>query len=144
VKNHSCVICRWEDGLDPLNGGKIAETENFFVFHNQTHPAPVLGWLIIAPKAHILQQTAFSPDVLLELMELQQKMTAILEKTTRTGRVYWAVFGEEVKHLHFHLIPRPENLPAEALGWRIFGYKPEDGAGKREVEGFCDFIREQF
>lgn len=143
MASHVCPICRWLNGTDHLAGGILTETDHFYVFHRQLVPAPVIGWLIIAPKDHLITQTEIPADWQAELTGLQFRLTQLLEKTTRSERVYWVLFSEEVRHIHFHLIPRQESMPEEKRGPAIFSWKPEDGAGRLEIEGFCDFFRQQ-
>ena len=63
-----------------------------------------------------------SPAVVLSLYMLgldPVALTAALHPT----RVYVALFGEGegFEHIHFHVVPRPPDLPAELRGPKVFG-----------------------
>src|SRR5690606_16748371 len=100
----------------------------------------VLGWLMVVPKKHVTDQMQFSLDQAQELVGLQMTYTKKLLELTGAERIYWVMFGEKVKHLHFHLIPIRKDLPAEAKGPNIFSWQGEKSLADEEIAAFCRAI----
>lgn len=137
--NHSCSLCRKNHKLERLSGQIIYETPSFSVIHQQP-PVYVLGWLLIIPKDHLTTQLELTKEQSIELIELQQKFTSILTEYTKAERIYWVMFGEKVKHIHFHLIPIQKDLIPEARGPKIFDWIGEKPISELEIDGFCDYM----
>lgn len=139
IINHSCIFCRIWHQQEKIVGSILAETENFYCIHQQ-QPISVLGWLLIVPKNHVTDQTELTEKMSNELSNLQMNMTRLLKDKTKAERIYWTLFSEKVKHIHFHLIPRMKNLPEAAFGAKIFDWTPENSISELEVDGFCDYL----
>lgn len=139
--NHTCSLCRFSLHLDRLTGDIIEETQNFIIIHYQKYPVHILGWLIISPKRHIEDQVELTLEEQQELMSLQMKYTRLIKSKTRSERIYWLMFSEQVPHIHFHLIPRSDDFPSEFRGTAIFDFVADRPFSTLEVEGFCDYLR---
>lgn len=139
--NHSCTLCRKYNKLDKLTGQIVFETEHFVVIHQQP-PVYVLGWLIILPKEHMTDQLQLTKIQTAELIDLQMKFTRILTELTKAERIYWVMFSEKVKHIHFHLVPVQKDLVSEARGHKIFEWEGEKPVSELEIDGFCDYLIE--
>lgn len=137
--NHTCQWCRIMSHQDKLSGNIIRESKHFIVIHQQ-QPVTILGWLIIIPKVHSTDQSAFTTEMVHELADLQLSLTQLLKEKTKAEKIYWAMFSEVVKHVHFHLVPRSRDLPPEAKGPAIFGWKGDRPILDLEVDGFCDYL----
>lgn len=114
--NSKCPLC-FDASEAPAQ--VFYEGTYFRVMHRPV-PCPVSGWLLIVPNRHVTSQREFTSDEKVELSFLQFQFTEYLETYLKVKRVYWAVFAEVVPHIHFHLIPRSDTLPAHDRGHRIF------------------------
>ena len=108
----NCIFCKIVKKEIPCN--KIYEDEDILVF-NDIHPAAPVHFLLI-PKLHIdsLAETQDSHQNLLGKMLLlasklakEQGCEDGFRTIINTGRVG----GQEVFHLHFHIIGGRERLP---------------------------------
>jgi diadenosine tetraphosphate (Ap4A) HIT family hydrolase len=87
------------------------------------------GWLVVVPARHIVSLAELSPD---EAAVLGPLLTAVARAeidVTGCLKVYLALFAEAEgsHHLHIHVVPRQDDLPAGLRGPGVFGYlqRPE-------------------
>lgn len=108
----SCIFCRIARGEIP--GRKIYEDEDVLVFHD-INPIAEVHFMLI-PKAHVeslLHADESHRDVLGKIMLLAPKLARELglgegfKTFVNTGRGG----GQEVMHLHVHVIGNPGGLP---------------------------------
>jgi histidine triad (HIT) family protein len=110
----NCIFCRIAEGKIPSS--KVYEDDEIFAFHD-IHPWAPVHFLLI-PKAHIVSLAHVGPEhaaVLGRMMALVPELARQegcrpypdggFRVVTNTG----ADGGQEVHHLHFHVIggPRP-------------------------------------
>ena len=110
----NCVFCKIAAGAIPSR--KVYEDDELFAFHD-LHPWAPVHFLII-PKAHIASMAQVGPEngallgrmmVLAPQLALQQGCNPYPEGGFRILTNTGAEGGQEVHHLHFHVIggPRP-------------------------------------
>ncbi len=98
-----CIFCKIVDGQIPSN--KILENEEFLAFHDINPAAPI--HVLVIPKEHI---NSFHETP----AKLMEKMTPFIQEVaTKLGldesgyRLITNIGsdgGQEVKHLHFHIL----------------------------------------
>ena len=98
-----CIFCNIIEGKIPAK--KVLENENFLAFHDINPIAPV--HVLIIPKEHIESFNSTSGEVM-------AKMTDFIKEVAKEVGVYEDGYrlitnindngGQEVKHLHFHLL----------------------------------------
>ena len=107
-----CIFCNVIDGKIPCT--KVYEDEEFLAFHD-IHPAAPVHFMVI-PKRHIASLAQVDPghQMLLGKMLVLSSRLAIEQgcgdgwrTVINTGRVG----GQEVYHLHVHVIGGKEILP---------------------------------
>jgi diadenosine tetraphosphate (Ap4A) HIT family hydrolase len=89
----------------------IFETGHFRVEH--CRDCGVAGYLIVSPRKAVPSLGAMAPEALADLGAVLARATAAIEAVLLPGRVYCALFGEEVRDVHFHVFPRTDALLAE-------------------------------
>jgi len=108
---NDCIFCKIANGTIPSR--KIYEDEDLFAFHD-IHPQAPLHFMVI-PKPHIasLNETHAGHEALLgklfaKIGELAraQGATEGFRTIINTGKVG----GQEVYHLHVHVLSGPEPL----------------------------------
>ena len=115
--NHSpdCLFCKIAQGQIPAN--KVYEDADFIAFHD-IHPKAPLHLLLI-PKAHIvsLMQVEASHQALLGKMLVLAPELAKQNGSPggfRVGINNGRVGGQEVYHLHMHILGGPEPIGTQA------------------------------
>ncbi|ACR80808.1 MULTISPECIES: histidine triad nucleotide-binding protein [Kosmotoga] len=102
----NCIFCKIIAGEIPA--GKVAETENFLAFRDINPVAP--AHILVVPKKHMEKPgelALLDGDILKELFKLFQDIAekeGIAESGFRTLVNTGPDSGQEVKHLHFHII----------------------------------------
>ena len=111
-----CLICQEHRLEVALPGDHLIVGDDVIAFHLPPWPPPAedvyLGYLMVTPRRHV-------PDFG-ELTESESAaMGASISRLTRAlkalgaERVYLAVIGHGVAHLHVHLFPRWPGTPEE-------------------------------
>ena len=90
----------------------------------------LLGWLIIAPRRHVMELSELTDDEAASLGVWQVRLARALAAELGRPKTYVARFGEAAGyHLHFHVIARPPELADERVGPGVFGFL---GPGERD------------
>jgi len=104
---HNCIFCKIVAGEIPSN--KVYEDEDFFAFHDIAPKAET--HLLVIPKRHIVNLKDLSQDD----AELMGKMMLVIPKIAeQEGLVGYRTItntgkegGQEVFHMHFHILGGP-------------------------------------
>ena len=110
----NCIFCKIAAGAIPSR--KVYEDDEFFAFHD-LHPAAPVHFLIV-PKVHIPSMAQVAPEQapllgrmlgLVPALALEQGCNPYPEGGFRTVINTGAEGGQEVHHLHLHVMggPRP-------------------------------------
>lgn len=98
-----CLFCKIATNEIPSN--TIAETDDFIAFHDINPKAPV--HILAIPKKHIDSFNEVTPKIMAGMTSFIQEIAKDL-KIDKTGyRVITNIGengGQEVKHLHFHIL----------------------------------------
>ncbi len=80
------------------------------------------GWLVLATRRHITAVADMDGTEAGELGPLVQRVSRALQEELGCTKTYVAQFAEDPRHphVHFHVIPRRADQPAEWKGPRIF------------------------
>lgn len=104
----NCIFCKIIEGSAPSS--KISETERVITFMS------LEGYPLVVTKKHIvnLLDSDLDDDTAAELGKMERDMAVAVEKAFEVDSV--SVYkgsgpnaGQEVMHLHSHIIPRKEN-----------------------------------
>jgi diadenosine tetraphosphate (Ap4A) HIT family hydrolase len=88
----------------------VHEDEYWHVDHAISPPFSK-GWLIVKPKRHVESVGDLSAEEAASLGPLLKRVCAAVERALGAERVYVCSFGEEVRHVHFHVVPRTQEMP---------------------------------
>jgi len=107
VMTEDCLFCKIISGKIPSN--KIYEDDAVFAFLD-IYPASE-GHTLVAPKEHFSKFTDMNAGDVASLFEAARKITAAAEKAiladgSNIGINNGEVAGQEVPHVHVHVIPR--------------------------------------
>jgi diadenosine tetraphosphate (Ap4A) HIT family hydrolase len=136
MKTRPCFICGLVSG-DPAFAHPIVYEDDFAIAFLNKYP-PMLGYVLVCPKAHAEQATGdlSLPDYL-RLQGVIYRVSEALRRVLDVERVYILSLGSQAgnRHVHWHVAPLPPGVPAEqqqlaALDVERAGYLAMDEAEK--------------
>jgi len=98
-----CIFCNIIEGKIPAN--KVLENDKFLAFNDINPIAPI--HILIIPKEHIESFNSTSGEVMAEMTDFIKevaKKVGVYEDGYRLITNINDNGGQEVKHLHFHLL----------------------------------------
>jgi len=98
-----CLFCKIVNNEIPAN--IVLENENFLAFHDRNPKAPV--HVLVIPKLHVDSFNEVTGETMAGITAFIQELAKELAIDTRGYRVITNVGkdgGQEVKHLHFHVL----------------------------------------
>lgn len=146
-----CFTCKSNLGIRRISPGPtIYRGKHWLIEH--AYPCQIKGWLVIIAKEHVEALHELTAEAFSELAEFIEKTTKILRESLGDEgckKEYVVCFAEakHFYHIHFHIIPRPVNLPDTERGPKIFAQlkiKKEDAVPRKEVEEFCKYLQSKF
>jgi diadenosine tetraphosphate (Ap4A) HIT family hydrolase len=131
-----CFSCARSAGIDQLPPReRVAGDDLWRVAHAFNTALP--GWLVLIPRRHVTAIAELTDAEAASLGRWQVRLSRALTAALGCSKTYVAQFAEaeDFSHVHFHIVPRPTDLPAELRGPRVFGLLgPEDRAHISEQE----------
>ena len=119
---HTCQrIARRDAGQAPT-WDNILRTAHWDLVHAYDSALP--GWLVLVARQHVASIAELSREAAAELGPLLRCVSIALEEVSGCGKTYVAQFAESHQHphVHFHIVPRKADCPADRLGPKAFGY----------------------
>ena len=111
---NDCLACDVPAGKIQAPGGMIYEDEYWMVDHSVS-PVMLRGFLIIKPKRHCEPLSELTLQEWVTFGPITHNVSKALTQAVSPARVYLCSFGESVTHVHFYLIPRTPDMPANGL-----------------------------
>ncbi|MEA1919664.1 MAG: histidine triad nucleotide-binding protein [Campylobacterota bacterium] len=108
-----CIFCKIVNKELPSN--LVLEDDDFFAFHDINPKAPI--HILIIPKVHVDSFNEVSADMMSKMTPFIQRVATHVNIEKSGYRVITNIGdngGQEVKHLHFHL------LGGAKLAWTHF------------------------
>ena len=86
------------------------------------------GWSVVIPTRHVESLDELTDGESASLGVLLRDLTGALKAVTGCQKTYVMLLAEMpgFNHLHFHVVPRMDDLPSERTGTAIFAYLKED------------------
>ena len=100
----------------------IYQTKFWDVVHAFNTSLP--GWLVLVLKRHIESLDELTEQEAAELGPLIRRVSLSLKAVVGCLKTYVIQFAEaeEHRHVHFHIVPRMANQPADRRSTRVFAY----------------------
>lgn len=98
-----CIFCKIVKDEIPAN--KVHENDDFLAFHDVNPKAPI--HILVIPKNHIEKFQNATPELMAKITPFIQEVARILELDQRGYRLIvnnGEDGGQEVMHLHFHML----------------------------------------
>lgn len=115
IQKQKCFLC------EPISPDLLIWEDNNFIVLLDAYPS-VKGHVIIASKEHVEALSDLSEELSSNLMMLARKVDEALRQIFNPFRVAIVSSGLAVKHLHFHVIP----IPNEEMMWGFKYLKKDD------------------
>jgi diadenosine tetraphosphate (Ap4A) HIT family hydrolase len=122
---NTCKTCelltRRDTGTAPL-WDNILRTRYWDVVHSFNTALP--GWLVLVCRRHVEAVHELTDDEATELGLLLRRVSLALREVTGCLKTYVIQFAEAEghPHVHFHVVPRMADQPADRRGPQVFGY----------------------
>ncbi|MBD2167951.1 HIT family protein [Calothrix membranacea FACHB-236] len=114
-----CLACHVLSGKIKAPGGAIYE-DNYWIVEHSLSPVLLSGYLIIKLKRHCENLADLTLEEANALGPIIQKTCLALSRLMKPAKIHVCSWGEEVKHIHFHVIPRNEDMPVGNLKLLIY------------------------
>ena len=116
-----CFVCRKHRGKEPVPGGPIYEDNLVYASHARIPPEgrAYLGWCFVEPCRHTPGLSELTDAEAKAVGWLIARLSRALKAELEAERVYAFVLGDQVPHLHVHLIPRHRGTPREYWGVKV-------------------------
>lgn len=143
--NPSCNSCRSNTGENRISPGPTIYEGRFWLVEH-AYPSALKGWLVIVLKRHAEALHELTAEEFVELGELQQHVSKLLQEETGCMKEYLVCFAEMAgfHHIHFHVIPRAVDLPDNLKGSKVFAFLKVSQANAvpaEEIKMFCERLR---
>jgi len=106
----ACVACAEVGGQLSAPGGIILDDGLWFVSHH-TGPFTDPGELIVKTRRHCESLAELTPAEAKALGPILQTAVQALERAVVAERIYAVSFNEQLRHVHFLLLPRTSDMP---------------------------------
>ena len=70
------------------------------------------GWTVVVFKRHARELFELAPTERIQLMEEVSRLAKVLFETFEANKINYAQLGNQIPHIHWHVIPRLPNDPA--------------------------------
>jgi diadenosine tetraphosphate (Ap4A) HIT family hydrolase len=100
----------------------IYEDEHWRVAHAFNTSLP--GWLVVIAKRHVASFAELKEEEAASFGPLLHRVSRALREVTGAVKTYTILFAEhpDHPHVHFHVVPRMADMPADKRGRRAFDY----------------------
>jgi diadenosine tetraphosphate (Ap4A) HIT family hydrolase len=139
-----CFNCAYETRSDlPLreNVWRVGDAWRVALAFNSS----LKGWTVVIPTRHIESLDELTDEESATLGLLLRDLTRALKTVTGCQKTYVMLLAEMpgFNHVHFHVVPRMDDLPSERTGAAIFAYLKEDPLSDNDRDEIALRIREE-
>ena len=144
----ACYSCLSNSAIRRISPGPtIFEGDYWLIEH--AYPCGIKGWLVLVLKRHAEALHELTTAEFAESGVLLGRTASILHAVSGSEKEYAMCLAEveHFKHIHFHVVAKPIDLPEELKGTRIFAMlkvSEQEAVPKEEVKAFCELLRDRF
>jgi len=111
----TCKAC---SGIWPGNDLFIADLGLSMAYLHDDQFFP--GWAVVVFKRHASELFHLAPTERIQLMEEVSRFAKVLSEVFDAKKMNYALLGNQLPHIHWHVIPRLQNDPAPLEPvWRV-------------------------
>ena len=107
MSDPSCSAC---SGTWPASDHFIADLGLSMAYLHDDQFFP--GWTVVVFKRHATELFHLAPTERIQMMEEVSRFAKMLAETFDARKMNYGLLGNQVPHIHWHLIPRLSNDPA--------------------------------
>lgn len=113
-----CFVCQKHELGDRAEGGVLLEDGLVYVGHVHTLRGPTAyrGHLVVEPRRHVSGIGDLDVSEASALGEACSRVARLLQDVGGAEHVYMYAVGDDMPHLHVHLVPRYPNTPRDHWG----------------------------
>ena len=144
----TCLTCLSNSGEKRISPGPTIYAGAYWYLEH-SYPTSLKGWLVVVLKRHVEALHELTAQEFAELGIIQARATKLLFETLDCEKEYVMCLAESegFHHIHFHIVPKPRNLPDELKATRIFALlkvTAEEALPPQAVKAFCELLRERW
>lgn len=146
MSEQSCFVCDKHRGLVKVPGGCLYADELVYASHGailEGQRTTYLGTLFLEPRRHAAGLEDLTDGEAERFGLIATRLSRALRLATQAERIYSAVLGHHVPHLHMWLIARYPETPPAFWGMRVLKWPEAPKGDARAVERLCARVREQ-
>jgi len=131
-----CLVCCEVRGEIELPGGPILTDDLVFVMHVPPlpdRPLPYLGHLLVVPRRHTPGLDELTDGEAAAMGLAVARASRALRRREGVERIYSAVIGHHVDHLHVHLFPRYAGTPPDVAWTAVDEWEGGPHGGAAEI-----------
>ena len=121
-------------------GGVVLREEGLLV-HGLAAPAPVRGWMVVAPQRHVRALYDLDDGEAARVGALVARVMRAQRSALGAEHAYAMALGDVLPHAHVHVVPRFSDTPERLRGWRAFAAGAEDARPAAELEAAAEALR---
>jgi diadenosine tetraphosphate (Ap4A) HIT family hydrolase len=142
-KHGDCFVCRKHQGKEAMPGGPIYEDDLIYASHKAMPPGghAYLGWCFVEPRRHAPGLADLTDAEAQAIGLLAARLSRALKAELEAEHVYAFVIGDNVSHLHVHLIARHPGAPREYWGVRVDEWPDAPTGDEEEIAGLVARLR---
>ena len=84
------------------------------------------GWVVVVFKRHATELFHLAPTERIQLMEEVNRIAKILSELFEAKKINYELLGNQLPHIHWHVIPRRANDPAPLEPVWLVQHEPVD------------------
>jgi diadenosine tetraphosphate (Ap4A) HIT family hydrolase len=143
-----CFTCKSISGEKRISPGPTIYTGKYWLVEH-AYPCTLKGWLVLVLKRHVESLHELDQEEFRELADLQHKLAKLLHEDTGCEKEYSICLAEaeHFHHIHFHLVPKPQGLPDDLKGAKIFAMlkaEEKEAVPPDEIQAFCETLKTGF
>ena len=143
-----CLSCLGLKGTPRISPGPPIHIGEYWQVEH-AYPSALLGWLVIALRRHATALHELTSAEFLELGVLLEKAVRVIHQQLGTSKEYAACYAEQggFEHIHFHVVPRAEDMPHEFRGagsFALLTVPRTEAVDPDTVRAFCEGLRATF
>lgn len=147
VTQPDCFICRKHRREISLPGGAIYEDDEFYIGHisNATESrAAYLGYLMVEPKRHVAGLAELTDAEAQTIGLLVSRASRAVKACEGAEHIYAFVLGDNVPHLHIHVVPRYPAAPRKYWGTHVTNWPNAPRGDAQAIKDVCKRLRAYF
>jgi diadenosine tetraphosphate (Ap4A) HIT family hydrolase len=144
---HTCELIAARDAGSAPPWDCIVRTDHWDIVH--ASDTSLLGWMCLVVRRHIASVDELTDAEANELGPLLRDVSLFLKCDLGCLKTYVMQFAEhpDHPHVHFHVVPRAPDMPAEHRGANVFAYlsvEDSERVTEPDMNALASRLREQF